>query len=643
MNELTEKIQEAKFKMGEDAIDIIVNDLSIDGWDEQKKQGICQFHLKDGQPESTPSFKWNKKDQAFHCFGCGKTYGIVDHYQHRGMSFKAAAERLFKETNTEYEFEKTNIRDYKYPRPEQRTNMSKVYKYLLSRKISKETVDKMDVAQDEKGNLVFEYYDQNDTLLTSKYRPSRKLKKGETKTWCQKDADTSHILWNMNRVRFDKPLHICEGEIESMCLVEAGIENAVSIPFGANNYHWIERNWEWLDMFPAFIVLSDNDEAGEKMKQEVIPRLGDWRCKTITFPQDVNDMNEILYKYGIEGLQTVIANASDVPIKDIVDMADVEDIDLANAVGIKTEVKELDKRLGKMFLGTLAVHTGINGSGKSSFLNQIAVCAPLNQGFKTFIFSGELNNAQLRNWVEYPLAGVENIEERYVADDQPIYYTVKWQAKQIMREWYRGKVFFYDNEIDKTAETIISRMEVLARKHGVKNFLIDNLMMVNISKYRGDSIFDKQKEFTLELLRFAIKYNVLVHLVAHPRKLDIVKRLNKMDVSGTGDITNLAHYVFAVHRVTRAEKEGIKNKGGEYITEPIPFDMILDLFKNRPIGFQDIEFGFYFDPKCKRFYKDDIEHYKQYGWDSRKVDVDKIMKEEFDKKWEQGEENLPWA
>ena len=52
-----------------------------------------------------------------------------------------------------------------------------------------------------------------------------------------------------------------------------------------------------------------------------------------------------------------------------------------------------------------------------------------------------------------------------------------------------------------------------------------------------------------------------------------------MDVSGTGDITNLAHYVMAVHRVTAKEKEGVRNGKGDWITEPINFDVLLECFK----------------------------------------------------------------
>jgi twinkle protein len=622
MTDLKDKLIEAKNSFGEDAIHIIVDELNIEGWDDKHKQGICPFHTKDGEPESTPSFKWNPKDSAFKCFGCNERYGIVDHYiKNRGMSYRNAVKQLFSDTDTPYDFGETKLKNYSYPNPEQREDLAKTIAYLNKRKISENTIRTHDVAQDMQGNIVFEYYDQNDTLLTSKYRPSYKVEKGNSKNWSQKDADTTHILWNMNRVSFDKPLHISEGEIDALALIEVGITNSVSIPFGAGNTHWIEENWNWLDQFSEIILCADNDEAGEKLLNEAIPRLGEWRCKTITYPmlptgEVSNDLNEILYYLGGDQLYEIIEAATDVPITNVADLADIPDIDLSKAMGIKSGIKELDKRIAKFYMGTLSIWTGINGSGKSTLLNQVCVAEPTNQGFKSFLFSGELSPSQLRNWIEYPMAGGANIEEHKVAEDQPTFFKVKPSAKEMMREWYRGQIYIYTDEIDRSAKTLIDKMEVMARKYGVKNFMIDNLMTVDISSYRGDSDFVRQKLFAIDLLRFAIKYQVVVHLVAHPRKLDFIKRLTKMDVSGSGDLTNLAHYVLAVHRVTPAEKEGVINGKGDVITEPVPFDAILDLFKNRPIGFQDVEFGLDFDRKSKRFYKDNNELYKQYGWDN---------------------------
>lgn len=637
---LREQIDLAKSKMGEYACEVISADLLLDGWDKEKMEGICPFHSKDGHPEHTPSFKWMEKSNNFYCFGCDTSYDILDHYQSQGKTMRESLQQLFSEAEIEYNIYEDSDKDAgAYPTPENDRDKSKVYEYLGLRKISKQTIDDYDIKQSSSGEIAFEHYNQYDRLCLTVYRPSHKLSSGENKSRVQnknskgESVAMRYPLWNMNRVVFHKPLVITEGVVDCLSVIESGYTNAVSVPMGAHNTHWLEDNYDWLDNFDSFIICADNDEAGEKMKNEIMPRLGDWRCKTISYPllptkREANDLNEVLYYFDGAFLNKMIVNATDVPIEHIVDMADVEDIDLAHAEGIKSGLKCIDKRIAKFFLGTVAIHTGINGSGKSSLLNQICVVEPTNQGYKSFVFSGELSKSQLRNWVEYPMAGVLNVEEQIVADDQPIFYRVKKDAKKIMREWYRGKIFFYDNELDRTAESILDRMTVMARKHGVKNFLIDNLMTVDIMNYKGDSIWEKQKEFVLDLVRFAITFKVVVHLVAHPRKLDFVKRLTKMDVSGTGDITNLAHYVFAVHRVTPEEKEGTQDKKGDWVKEPMDCDAIVDLFKNRPIGFQDMAFKLNFDRKTKRFFQDDEEKYKQYGWDNKKINIPRLIEED---------------
>ena len=114
-------------------------------------------------------------------------------------------------------------------------------------KISPHTIDYADVRQDGEGNAVFNYYDTNDVLTMVKYRPSRKVKKGENKCWCQKGADTTPLLFNMNRINTTVPLLICEGEPDCLSAIEAGFTNAVSVPLGSTNFHWIEENWDFLN------------------------------------------------------------------------------------------------------------------------------------------------------------------------------------------------------------------------------------------------------------------------------------------------------------------------------------------------------------------------------------------------------------
>jgi replicative DNA helicase len=618
-------IGQAKNSIGTRAAEIISSGLGVVNWDERHLKGCCPYHA-----EKTPSFIWNKKGNYFKCFGCGVTVDIIDYYQQQGMNFIEAVKELFRETGTRYDFDdgdkpvfNKDRQPYRYPKAEHDLTSKQTIEYLALRKISLQAAIYAGIKQDGTGqNLAFEYRDENGKLMLTKYRPARKIEKGDLKSWCQKDKDTVPLLYGMDKADPTKPLLICEGELDRAAAIEAGFYNTVSVPFGANNYHWIEHNWDWLEQFQKLIIWSDNDQAGEEMRKEVVPRLGEYRCYVVRGGE--KDINETLFKRGRQEVLRLIEKAEDIPIRDVIDMAEVEDYDISQAEKIKSGINGLDKWIGGFFLGTVNVITGINGSGKSTFIDQVCVCEALEQGYKTFIFSGELTKQQLRNWIEYPMAGPENVSIKDNGINQPPGYWVSKKTKDKMRHWYRGKIFIYDNDLDYTAKSILRKMEELARKHGVKNFVLDNLMMIDLECNEFEK-YTKQKDFVLELIRFAQRFNAVVHLVAHPRKVEAIRRLSKLDVCGSGDITNLAHYVTSIHRVTPAEQEDKHNKQGVVIEPGCPFDCIIDLFKNRPIGYQDKSVGVYFEPKSKRFYGDSDDKDKKYGWEHQPVNLGGIQ------------------
>ena len=614
-----ELIIKAKEQMGDRAAYIIAEALHLQEFDERNLKALCPFH-----EEQTPSFVWNPKNYSYHCFGCSRNFGILDLYMQQGYTYLGAVEKLFEEVGIKYSFGTKNIktkREYKYPKEETNTDRSKVEQYLALRCISKETLDYCDIRQDSHGNIVFNYYDINDVLTMVKYRPARKLNKGEIKCWCQKGADTTPLLFNINRIDPTQPLLICEGELDCLSVIEAGYKNVVSVPFGAGNETWIEENWDWLEQFNKIIVWADADEAGRKMKKNIIPRLGQWRCYEVEAPTEiekdgkivyVKDINEVLYYYGKDKVIECINNAKEMPITDVVDLYDIQEFDLETAEGVFSGFEEIDKWIYKFFFGCINIITGINGSGKSVLINQMCICEPLNQGYDVFVFSGEMTKPQLKKWIELQLAGRRHIqvENRHIRKIKP-------EIRKQIRDWYRGRIYVYDNDKDFTATSILNKMEELARKKGVKIFVLDNLMMIDL-ECNNENIWQKQKEFVVKLVNFAHKFNVLVHLVAHPRKVETIRRLTKLDVGGSGDITNLAHYVMSIHRVTPKEKEGVKNKKGEYVVQPVEYDCIIDLFKNRITGTQDKELGVYFDSPSYRLWSTKEELDKVFKWDKNK-------------------------
>ena len=279
-----EAIMQAKEKLGDDNARIIVEELGITDYDERDMKCCCPFHQEDHA-----SFIYNKKAFNFRCFGaCSRSYDILDVLMYKGMTYAEACRKLFELAGVPYSFGELGVktrRQYHYPKEVPCEDKSKVYEYFQRRKISPKTIDYADVRQDSEGNVVFNYYDTNDVLTMVKYRPARKVRKGENKSWCQKGADTTPLLFNMNRITTQpmvdgkSTLLICEGEPDCLTAIEAGFTNAVSVPLGSTNFHWMEENWEWLEQFDNIIVCSDNDEAGLKMQKECIYRLGSWRTK----------------------------------------------------------------------------------------------------------------------------------------------------------------------------------------------------------------------------------------------------------------------------------------------------------------------------------------------------------------------------
>lgn len=604
-------IERAKGKLGDKNALLIAQILSVEQFDTRNLKGLCPFHAED-----TPSFIYNKKNYSMHCFGCGKTVDVLEAYMSVGHTFLEAVQFLFNQANIRYNFGEQGVktrRAYRYPKPDKTDNKDQVYKYLAKRKISPKTVDYLDIQQDKNGNCVFNFYDTNDVLTMVKYRPSHRVDKSkkEVKTWCQTGADTTPLLFNMNRVNTTSPLLITEGELDCAAAIESGYSNAVSVPLGAHNYHWMEENWDWLEQFDSVILCADNDEAGNAMRKEVATRLGTWRTRFVEIPMDVDghpikDLNELLYYGGTEMVMDVILNAKETPVDSVIDFADIQAIDLSEMDGIKTGFPELDKALYKLFYGTLTIVTGINGSGKSSFLSQL-VCNCIEQGHNVFQYSGELPAFQQKTWINYILAGRYNVN-RYQAGNTE-YYKVNPTVQSQIDAFCREKLFIYKDGQSHKPDDLFNSMEASARKYGAKLFIIDNLTSLSMGSRERDR-WDNQESFITRLIAFAVKYQVAPVLVVHPHKIETMRRLTKMDIQGAGGIIDLAHRIISLYRVQESDRQPDKKKG--HIFEG---DVVCDILKDRMRGYEGTSLEFFYDKPSRRFFTGYDDLYHQYPWD----------------------------
>ncbi len=622
----SEKILEAKEKLGDENAFIMAEALGLDDFDERNLKACCPYHEED-----TPSFIYDKKRMRFHCFSCQKTVDILDVFMEKGMTYIEACEKLFEAAKIPYSFGEKGVRtkaQYRYPKQEQAIIKDQVEHYLGLRGISPETIAQLDIRQDNHGNCVFNYYDTNDVLTMVKYRPSHAIDKtkGEIKNWAQKDADTAPLLYNMNKINVAMPLLITEGEIDCAAAIECGYHNTVSVPFGAGNYTWIEHNWDWLEQFESIIIASDNDEAGQKMRKEVVYRLGSWRCKVVEIPTfyekedgkriQVSDINEMMYWFGKDEVLKAIINAKDQPVASVVDFSDVSEVDLSEIDGIYTGIQEFDQEMMRLFYGTFNIVTGVNGSGKSSWLSQL-ICQSVDQGKDVWLYSRELPNYMSKNWINYIFAGNRHIK-KYVDDRNSVYYKVTPEARQVIDEYYKNHIYIYRDDYENTVEAVKKSMEDSVRKYGSKLLILDNLTAINMNCTDNEK-WSKQVDLVNWCIDFAKKFHVVVILVIHPKKIETMRRLTKFDVQGLGSIVDLAHRLISLYRVTPKDKAGERRRDGRgWFREPIKYDVMCDILKDRMRGRENLSIGLYYDPSSRRFFTNEEEYAHQYKWDNIK-------------------------
>lgn len=511
----------------------------------------------------------------------------------------------------------------KYKKPETKAQPADDYvkTYLGLRKISESAISSYKVGSDGNGNIVFPFYDENGEHIFTKFRPAKKVEKGERKSW--RETDTKPILFGMHLCEYDKPLCITEGEIDAMSLYEAGIPNAVSVPSGSEDFVWVDTCWEWLKRFDKIILFGDNDGAGLEMIKKLSVKLSD--RKIYIAEHEYKDANELLYRKGAESVKSAYNTAKEAPVIGLIDLAGVMPLDVKNMQTVKTSIGGLNKLLHGFKYGDVSVWTGKRGEGKSTLLSEILLDA-VEYGVNVCAYSGEIDQAGFQYWVDLQAAGKNHIESFYDHSTENEVQYVPNEIKALIHSWYSRKFWLYDNLIIEENEesSILGKFEIAAKRYDCKVFLIDNLMTVNHSSLNDKDFYRAQSTFVGKLVQFAKKLNVHVHLIAHPRKTGN-KTFDNDDVSGSGDITNRPANVFSIKKLseTDAAVQG--------------FDVMLEVTKNRWHG-KCGKIGLNYCPVSRRLYVPSQGNDLKYGWEDMLSDGDKFVditsQEEID--------DLPW-
>ena len=389
-------------------------------------------------------------------------------------------------------------------------------------------------------NTVQFNYFLNGELVNTKFRTGDK---------CFKLVSGAELIpYNIDAIKGQKECIICEGEIDCLSFHECGFPYVVSVPNGANaNLDYLDNFIEdYFDDKETIYIASDTDTKGVVLKEELIRRFGAERCKVLSYGEGCKDANEHLMKFGKESLIACVKAAAEIKVEGVFTISDFEQpLDALFEHGWQKGVTighENFDRLCSFETKRLCIVTGIPGSGKSEFIDEIAERLNIRYGWRFAYFSPE--NA--------PLAyHASKLIEKFTGKRFNRQTLTDSEYKQV-KERLEQDFFFISPTDDFRLDNILEKAKFLVRRKGIKALVIDPF-----NRLESEQGTRNETQYISELLdrltNFAQRNDILIILMAHPTKQPknkdgVIEAPTLYDISGSANFFNKADFGIVVHR-----------------------------------------------------------------------------------------------
>lgn len=186
--------------------------------------------------------------------------------------------------------------------------------------------------------------------------------------------------------------------------------------------------------------------------------------------------------------------------------------------------------------GEVTLWAGMNGHGKSLALGQAALG-----------FIGQRQRVCIASLEMKPMITLARICRQAEVTSRPSIDSIRK-----FHEITDGCLWLYDQQGTVRPEMMLAVIRYCADKLKIDHFVIDSLLKCGIA----EDDFNKQKWFIDSITAIARDTGIHIHLVAHSRKkADEYSPTGKMDVKGTGSITDQVDNVLTLWRNKRKESE----------------------------------------------------------------------------------------
>lgn len=393
-------------------------------------------------------------------------------------------------------------------------------------------------------------YFRGDQIVGMKYRTIAGEKRFSQET------GSEQILYNRNCLTDpsleNQPIIMTEGEIDCWSALQAGFARSVSVPAGAPSTEVGDRasaKYHFIDDMPAVAANAeirlavDADDPGSALRSDLARRLTPERCRWVKYPQGCKDLNDALQKYGERGVVESI-NRAQWLIGNVYRMSDIPP--LAPAVPHESGFPGLAEHY-RLRLGDFCVVSGVPGSGKTTFVNDLA-CRMVAQHrwpvcFASFEQTPQLDHRRsLRSWHGGGL--VKDLDSESLA-----------QADR----WIDDNFSFVvpDESSYPTIPWVLDRFAAAALRYGTRMFILDPWNELEHDRAPGVSLTEHVGTALRDLKAFTRKFEAHLIVVAHPAKLRRENGQYPMptlyDISDSAHFANKADIGIIVHRKTDEE------------------------------------------------------------------------------------------
>ena len=429
------------------------------------------------------------------------------------------------------------------------------------RALSPESITAYRVAAHKGAVLLPAFAPDGGSVQYIKYRATK-----EKKFWSEAGGQPCLFGWQAIPARA-RTVVICEGELDALAWHSYGYP-ALSPTNGAGNVQWIDTEFDALARFDTVYLSLDMDEAGQAALPEIIERIGVDRCRIIDLPEkDANDCR--IKDVPDADIHAAIRNARSMDPEELIPAQRYAD------EVVSLFYPESNEDPGVVFPwskcqqqftfrpGEVSLIAGVNGHGKSELAGQFTLGA-MEQGERCCVASMEFK----------PSKWLRRLARQATANAQPSESYIR-----AVHDWYQGKLWVFNATGTAKADRIIEVFRYAVRRYGIRWFVVDNLAKCGFD----EDDYNSQKRFVDQLTDFARDFEAHVTLCVHMRKGESEdKPAGKMDVKGTGAITDMVDSVLVIWRNKRKEKSrDAAAQTGEAFDESSDPDAVLSVHKQR--------------------------------------------------------------